>query len=111
MVILSMRSTCSTRRRSRGWPTILAVRWRRLLPIPISGYPSLRCSAMGSGIGCKPVAELVVPVIHPKAYIPNHWDGLFNPFWKGMPYPFKDDEVQADLAAQKIRSEERRVGK
>jgi hypothetical protein len=27
---------------------------------------------------------------------------LFNPFWKGMPYPFKDDELQAYLAAQKI---------
>jgi hypothetical protein len=54
------------------------------------------------GTGGKPVAERVVPVIHPGAYIPNHWDGLFNPFWKGMPYPFKDDELQAYLAAQKI---------
>jgi hypothetical protein len=54
------------------------------------------------GTGGKPVAELVVPVIHPKAYIPNHWDGLFNSFWKGMPYPFKDDALKAYLDAQKI---------
>ena len=54
------------------------------------------------GTGGKPVAELIVPVIHPKAYIPSHWDGLFNPFWKGMPYPFKDEPLAAYLAAQKI---------
>jgi len=43
-----------------------------------------------------------VPVIHPKVYIPNHWDGLFYPFWKGMPYPFKDADLAAYLEAQKI---------
>jgi hypothetical protein len=54
------------------------------------------------GTGGRPVAEMVVPVIHPKAYIPSHWDGLFNPFWPGMPYPFKDDPLKAYLDAQKI---------
>jgi hypothetical protein len=54
------------------------------------------------GTGGKPVAELVVPVIHPRAYIPNHWDGLFNSFWKGLPYPFKDDALKAYLDAQRI---------
>ena len=54
------------------------------------------------GTGGKPVAELVVPLIHPRAYIPNHWDGLFNSFWKGLPYPFKDDALRAYLDAQKI---------
>jgi len=52
--------------------------------------------------GGEPVAKLVVPVIHPKAYLPNHWDGLFNPFWPGMPYPFKDDALRSYLDAQKI---------
>ena len=52
--------------------------------------------------GGKPIAEMVVPVIHPKVYIPNHWDGLFNSFWKGMPYPFKDDDLAAYLDQQKI---------
>ena len=54
------------------------------------------------GTGGKPVAELVLPVIKPKVYIPNHWDGLFNPFWKGMPYPFKDDALVAYLKDQRI---------
>ena len=54
------------------------------------------------GTGGKPVAELVVPVLHPKAYIPSHWDGLFNPFWAGMPYPFKDDDLLTYLDAQRV---------
>ena len=54
------------------------------------------------GTGGKPVAELVVPVIHPKHYIPSHWDGLFNAFWPGLPYPFKDDALQAYLREQNI---------
>jgi hypothetical protein len=54
------------------------------------------------GTGGKPVAELIVPVIHPKVYIPNHWDGLFNAFWPGLPYPFKDEALRAYLDAQKI---------
>ena len=48
------------------------------------------------------IAELIVPVVHPKIYMPNHWDGLFNSFWKGMPYPFKDAELAAYLESQKI---------
>jgi hypothetical protein len=54
------------------------------------------------GTGGKAVAEMVVPVIHPKTYLPSHWDGLFNPFWPGMPYPFKDDALHAYLDAQKV---------
>ncbi len=52
--------------------------------------------------GGEPVAKMVVPVIHPKSYLPSHWDGLFNPFWTGMPYPFKDDALTAYLGAQKV---------
>ena len=54
------------------------------------------------GTGGRAVAELIVPVIHPKVYIPNHWDGLFNPFWKGLPYPFKDEALKTYLDEQKI---------
>ena len=54
------------------------------------------------GTGGKPVAAMVVPVINPKAYIPNHWDGLFNSFWKGMPYPFKDDDLTAYLKERNV---------
>jgi hypothetical protein len=52
--------------------------------------------------GGLPVAQMVVPVLHPKTYLPSHWDGLFNPFWPGMPYPFKDDALSAYLGAQKV---------
>jgi len=52
--------------------------------------------------GGAPVAQMVVPVIKPKPYIPNHWDGLFNPFWPGMPFPFKDDALRSYLDAQQI---------
>jgi len=54
------------------------------------------------GTGGKPVAEKIVPIARPKVYIPNHWDGLFNPFWPGMPYPFKDDALKAYLDEQRI---------
>ncbi len=50
------------------------------------------------GTGGLPVAQLIVPVIHPKVYIPNHWDGLFNPFWPGLPFPYKDDALSAYLS-------------
>jgi hypothetical protein len=54
------------------------------------------------GTGGAAVAKLIVPVIHPKVYIPNHWDGLFNSFWAGMPFPFKDDALKGYLDSQNI---------
>jgi L-ascorbate metabolism protein UlaG (beta-lactamase superfamily) len=54
------------------------------------------------GTGGASVAKLVVPVIHPKVYIPNHWDGLFNPFEPGLPFPFVDATLSAYLASQNI---------
>ena len=41
-------------------------------------------------------------MIHPEDYIPNHWDGLFNPFWPGIPSPFNDASLAAFLDAQGI---------
>jgi L-ascorbate metabolism protein UlaG (beta-lactamase superfamily) len=54
------------------------------------------------GTGGLAIAQLIVPVIHPKVYIPSHWDGLFNNFWTGMPFPYKDDNLKAFLDAQGI---------
>lgn len=54
------------------------------------------------GTGGEPLAKWIVPVIRPKAYLPSHWDGLFNPFWPGMPFPFKDDKLKAYLDEQKV---------
>ncbi len=54
------------------------------------------------GTGGLAVAQLIVPVIHPKVYIPSHWDGLFNSFWAGLPFPYKDDALSAYLAGMGI---------
>jgi hypothetical protein len=54
------------------------------------------------GTGGAPLAKLIVPVIRPKVYLPSHWDGLFNPFWAGMPFPFKDDALKTYLDAEKV---------
>lgn len=54
------------------------------------------------GTGGSAVAERIVPVLRPKVYIPSHWDGLFNPLWAGMPYPFKDDALEAYLKAENV---------
>jgi glyoxylase-like metal-dependent hydrolase (beta-lactamase superfamily II) len=40
--------------------------------------------------GGREVAELVLPVLRPKAYLPVHWDGLFGAFKAGPPQPYQD---------------------
>ena len=55
------------------------------------------------GTGGLPVAQLVVPVIKPKAYIPIHWDGLWQPFEAGMPWPFSDSAVEDYLAKSGVK--------
>jgi hypothetical protein len=55
------------------------------------------------GTGGRPVAQLVVPVIKPKAYLPIHWDGLWQPFEAGMPWPFDDAALESFLADNGVR--------
>ena len=55
------------------------------------------------GTGGLPVAQLVVPVIKPKAHIPIHWDGLWQPFESGMPWPFSDAAVEDYLAKSGVK--------
>ena len=43
-------------------------------------------------------AELVVPVIRPKAYLPIHWDGLWKPFEDGLSRPFRSAALTTFLA-------------
>jgi len=50
------------------------------------------------GTGGRPVAELVVPVLHPKFYLPIHWDGLFGAFRSGAP-AFSDNDLGTYLKA------------
>jgi hypothetical protein len=47
--------------------------------------------------GGRDVAELVLPVIRPKSYLPVHWDGLFGAFKAGPPQPFSDPALAAFL--------------
>jgi hypothetical protein len=54
------------------------------------------------GTGGTAIAQLIVPVVNPKVYIPNHWDGLFNNFWTGLPFPYKDDALASFLSARGI---------
>jgi hypothetical protein len=54
------------------------------------------------GTGGVAIAQLIVPVIRPKVYIPNHWDGLFNSFFNGLPFPYRDATLQAFLDTQGI---------
>jgi L-ascorbate metabolism protein UlaG (beta-lactamase superfamily) len=49
-----------------------------------------------------PVAKLVVPVLAPKAFIPVHWDGLFNSFEAGVPKPYADAGVEALMKASGV---------
>ncbi|HUG71826.1 MAG TPA: hypothetical protein VMK82_00240, partial [Steroidobacteraceae bacterium] len=49
--------------------------------------------------GGRDVAELVLPVIKPRHYLPVHWDGLFGAFKAGPPRPFADPAL-ADLLRQ-----------
>lgn len=55
------------------------------------------------GTGGLPVARLVVPVLRPKAYLPIHWDGLWEPFDAGLPWPYADTALEAFLAQSGIR--------
>jgi hypothetical protein len=52
--------------------------------------------------GGAPVAELVVPLLHPKAYLPIHWDGLFGAFRAGAPV-FSDSDLTTYLKTQNVQ--------
>jgi hypothetical protein len=49
------------------------------------------------GSGGVAIAQLVVPVLMPKAYLPVHWDGLWGAFEAGVPRPFSDPALEAFL--------------
>jgi len=47
--------------------------------------------------GGREVAELVLPVLKPKAYLPVHWDGLFGAFKTGPARPYADAALESLL--------------
>lgn len=55
------------------------------------------------GTGGTEVASLVLPVLKPAAYLPVHWDGLFEPFKAGPPAPYSDPSLQKLLAEAGVK--------
>jgi hypothetical protein len=53
--------------------------------------------------GGKAVAELVLPVLRPKAYLPVHWDGLYGAFKAGPPQPYADAALETLLTQAGVR--------
>jgi L-ascorbate metabolism protein UlaG (beta-lactamase superfamily) len=49
------------------------------------------------------VAQLVVPVLKPKAYLPVHWDGLWGAFEAGVPQPYSEPPLESFLAGAGVR--------
>lgn len=53
--------------------------------------------------GGRDMAALVLPVLKPAAYLPVHWDGLFDKFKAGPPQPYRDPELAALLDGAGVR--------
>jgi L-ascorbate metabolism protein UlaG (beta-lactamase superfamily) len=55
------------------------------------------------GTGGKSIAQLVLPIIHPKAYLPVHWDGLSGAFLAGTPSAFSDSSLESYLTQSSVK--------
>jgi hypothetical protein len=55
------------------------------------------------GTGGASVAQLVVPILKPKAYFPIHWDGLWGAFEAGIPRPYADAPLETLLSMSGVR--------
>jgi L-ascorbate metabolism protein UlaG (beta-lactamase superfamily) len=49
------------------------------------------------GTGGLPIAQRVLPLLKPRAYLPVHWDGLWGAFLAGVQQPYSDPELEAFL--------------
>jgi hypothetical protein len=54
------------------------------------------------GTGGRDSAELLVPIIHPRAHLPVHWDGLWASFRAGVPAKYQDENAAKYLAAEGV---------
>ncbi len=55
------------------------------------------------GSGGIAIAQLVIPVLKPKAYLPVHWDGLWGAFEAGVPRPYSDPALEALLQTSGVQ--------
>jgi hypothetical protein len=54
------------------------------------------------GAGGAPIVERLLPVLHPRAYMPVHWDDHFAPFAAGVSRPYADSATERVLAASNV---------
>ena len=64
----------------------------------------LRSVDLWIGTGGSAVAELVLPVLKPRAYLPVHWDGLYGAFNAGVPSAYSDTVLSRTLDAAGVKS-------
>jgi hypothetical protein len=55
------------------------------------------------GTGGVPIAELVLPLLKPKAFLPVHWDGLWGAFSAGVARPYADPPLEALLVKSGVQ--------
>jgi L-ascorbate metabolism protein UlaG (beta-lactamase superfamily) len=55
------------------------------------------------GTGGRSIAQIVLPILKPRAYLPVHWDGLYNSFWAGVKQPFKDEPLEQVLSGAGVK--------
>lgn len=55
------------------------------------------------GTGGVPIAQRVLPVIKPRAYLPIHWDSFWTPFEAGVDKPYSDPPLKALLETAGVR--------
>jgi L-ascorbate metabolism protein UlaG (beta-lactamase superfamily) len=55
------------------------------------------------GTGGRAIAQLVLPVLKPRFYLPVHWDGLYEPFFAGMPRAYDDRNLEDGLIAYGVK--------
>ena len=54
------------------------------------------------GSGGAALANLVLPILKPKAFLPVHWDGLWGAFDAGVTRPYADPAFESLLAARAV---------
>jgi hypothetical protein len=60
-----------------------------------AGLPSVD---LWIGTGGTSVAQLALPILKPKAYLPVHWDGLWGAFQAGVTTPYSDPALETLLS-------------
>jgi len=55
------------------------------------------------GLSSLPFAQKVVPILKPKAFIPNHLGSFYTDFFRGLQTLYTDTAVQSYLASQGVR--------